>query len=505
MGDILNIYGENFGVERSESYITIAGAPPTSSSYVSWQDDLIRVRVPEFSDAGLVYVHSKGGKSNPAIFANRAAIPEPVRGAESGSGPRISSAEPQAGAVGSLVTISGSGFGSSRENSGVWFSWAAEALPGAPAEARSPEAVEVFEAEFGYELWNEREIRVRVPDGAVSGNMEVRTSRGNSRPVFFEITGKPGTKTFRDKRNYTLSFSVDVQVEEASVPNTLYLWLPRPVSSASQRNIRLLSRNTDPFVENYRGTSLYQFMDMLPGTGRRITLSYVTDVYAVETNLRPQGIKQDSVSPVQNVYTQPSSLIPSGDSTITAQAAAIIARERNPYIKAQRIYQWLLKELEFQAAPMSGGALEALEEKRADSYRSALLFCALARAAGIPAIPAAGVLLNRSMGTIRHYWAEFWIDAFGWIPLDTLLGAGAAPADFNLREDYASYYFGGMDNQRVAFSRGESFLSQMDPRGRIAMRTRDFAFQNLWEEATGGLESYSSLWSDVTITGVYVQ
>jgi transglutaminase-like putative cysteine protease len=505
MGEVLTIYGENFGHEQGESYITIAGAPPTSSSYISWQDSSISVRIPEFSTAGLVYVHRQGRKSNPALFSNKAAIPEPVRGDETGNGPRISSVEPQAGTIGSLVTLYGSGFGTSRENSGLWFSWDAESSPGAPVEARSPEAVEVFDAEFGYELWSEREIRVRVPDGAVSGTIEARTPRGNSRPVFFEITGKPGTKTFRDKRSYALSYSVDIRTEEALTPNSLYLWLPRPVSSASQRNTRLLSRNTDPFVENYRGVSLYQFIDLMPGTGRQITLSYVTDVYAVETVLRPQGLTQDGNSPIQTVYTQSTSLIPSDDSAISAQAAAITGRERNPYLKAERIYEWLIKEVKIRAEPMTGGALEGLEEKQADSYRAVLLFCALARASDIPAIPAAGVLVNRSGGTSRHYWAEFWIDSFGWVPLDPALGAGAAPPDFNLREDHGSYYFGSMDNQRVAFSRGETFLSQMDPRGRTTVRVRDFAFQNLWEEAIGGLESYSSLWSDVTITGVYVQ
>ncbi|MDR2618752.1 MAG: IPT/TIG domain-containing protein [Treponema sp.] len=505
MGEVLTIYGENFGHEQGESYITIAGAPPTSSSYINWQDDSISVRIPEFSNAGLVYVHRQGRKSNPALFSNKAAIPEPVRGDETGSGPRISSVEPQAGTIGSIVTLYGSSFGTSRENSGLWFSWDAESSPGAPVEARPPEAVEVFDVEFGYELWSEREIRVRVPDGAVSGTIEVRTPRGNSRPVFFEITGKPGTKTFRDKRSYALSYSVDIRTEDALTPNSLYLWLPRPVSSASQRNTRLLSRNTDPFVENYRGASLYQFIDLMPGTGRQITLSYVTDVYAVETVLRPQGLRQDSNSPIQTVYTQSTPLIPSGDDAISAQAAAITGRERNPYLKAERIYEWLIKEVQIRVEPMTGGALEGLEEKEADSYRAALLFCALARASGIPAIPVAGVLVNRSRGTSRHYWAEFWIDSFGWVPLDPALGAGAAPPDFNLRGDYSSYYFGNMDNQRIAFSRGETFLSQMDPRGRTTVRVRDFAFQNLWEEAIGGLESYSSLWSDVTITGVYVQ
>jgi transglutaminase-like putative cysteine protease len=117
----------------------------------------------------------------------------------------------------------------------------------------------------------------------------------------------------------------------------------------------------------------------------------------------------------------------------------------------------------------------------------------------------AGVLVNRSRQTIRHYWAEFWIDGFGWVPLDPALGAGAAPALFNLRPDAGAYYFGSLDNQRITFSRGQTILSQMDPRGRAAVHPRNYALQTLWEEAAGGLESYSSLWGDVTITGMYVQ
>jgi transglutaminase-like putative cysteine protease len=323
--------------------------------------------------------------------------------------------------------------------------------------------------------------------------------------VFFEITEKPGTKTLKDKRSYTLSYTVDIKVEEASPPNSLYLWLPLPSRSASQRNLRLLNRSAEPFVENYQGTSLYQFADLVPGTGRSITLSFVTDVYAVETSVKAQGIKDGGDSPAAALYTLPSALVPSDSSRVKARAAAITGREKNPYIKARLIYDWLIAQGGIQAAVLDGGVLEALEEKKADCYRASLLYCALARAAGLPAIPVSGILINRSQETSRHYWAEFWIEGFGWVPLDPALGAGAAPGNFNLRPDHGTYYFGSLDNQRIAFSRGEVRLSRMDPRGRIAVRTRDYSLQNLWEEATGRLESYSSLWSDVAITGVYVQ
>jgi len=503
MGDTLTIIGNGFGDERNESFITIAGTSPTTSSYLSWSDKEISVRVPEFGEAGLVYVHRGQKKSNPALFANLLTLPEPVPGSQIGNGPEINSIEPSSAPIGSLITIRGNNFGASRETSGVFFPW--------NAEPQANDFVEVFQSELGYESWSEREIRVRIPDGAVSGNLEVRTARGNSKPVYFEITGKPGTKLFKDKKTYTLSYSAEIQVERAELPNAFYIWMPRPALSASQRNVSLLSRSSEPFVDNYRGTSLFQYHDIPSGTKLVVTLSYETDVYAVETNIRNTAVvRLNRPSPMGAAVSLPSALIPSEDQAVRTQVRTIIGNERLPFPKAQRIYNWLVSTVKIQSHFMSNNAsgtdvLKTLEDKIADSFSASLLFCALARAAEIPVQPVAGVIVNRMGKAAKHYWAEFWLDGFGWIPVDPALGAGAPPFDFDLREDHESYYFGNMDNQRIAFSRGEHFLPQMTPRGRIAPRNREYSLQNIWEEAAEGLDSYSSLWSDVTITDIQVQ
>jgi transglutaminase-like putative cysteine protease len=504
-GDILSIHGKNFGPRRNESYVILAGAAPTSSSYLNWQDDLITLRVPDFGDSGLVYVHVEGKKSNGALFSSAAAIPRLVQHPETGSGPQIFSVEPKAGAVGSAVRINGSGFGASREQGAVYFAWDAESTSAAPAEAQTPSSVEVSEPDFGYVSWSDREINVRIPDGAISGNLEVRTPAGKTRPFYFEISGKPGTKIFRDKRSYTISYSVDIKTGEAESPNTLYLWVPQPAASASQRNIELLSRNVEPLMENFRGTGVFQFHNLPPGSGKSVSLSYKVEVYGQETSVKLQSVRDGGDDPLKEAQIQATSLIPADNQRIRAQAAALAGGERNPYTRARNIYDWIITGVDIQTGPLNGGALEALDRKRADPCMAALLFCALARAADIPSLPVAGVLVDRNRRTSRHYWAEFWIDGFGWIPLDPALGAGAAPDDFNLRQDAAAWYFGNLDNQRITFSRGQTILSRMDPRGRTAAHPRGYAFQNLWEEAAGGLESYSSLWGDVTITGMYVQ
>jgi transglutaminase-like putative cysteine protease len=505
LGELLTIRGEHFGGERGESYVTIAGIAPTGSSYVRWEDSLIALRVPEFGDSGLVRVYVGAKRSNALLFSNRATIPAPIEGEDFGVGPRIDSIKPASAQVGSLVSIIGSGFGNFREQGGVFFAWDAESAPGTPVENRSPGFIEVFEGDLGYDLWTDREIRVRVPDGAISGNVEIRTLRGASRPVFFEVSGKPGTKTFKNKRSYTFSYSVQVQTREAAAPNTLYLWIPRPALSASQRNPELLSRNTESFVENYRRTNLFRLVDLAANSTVTVDQTWLVEVYAQETNLRYQQIKEDASSPIYAAYTQADSLVPSDDERIRTLGESIRGRERNPYLKARRIYEWLIKEGDISLSdPENTGVLDALEQRRFDSYTASLLFCALARSVGVPAVPISGVLVNRGE-TIKHCWAEFWIDGFGWVPLDPALGAGAGPAGFVLREDAESWYFGNLDNQRIAFSRGQNTLSRMDPRGRTVARDREYALQNLWEEAVGGLKSYSSLWGDVTITGIYAR
>ncbi|MDR3130719.1 MAG: IPT/TIG domain-containing protein [Treponema sp.] len=508
MGEVLTIKGENFGDEQDESYVTIAGIAPTASSYIEWTNDHIAVRVPEFGESGLVYVHRGNKKSNPAIFSNQATIPEPFLEDQVGIGPRIMSVNPASGAIGRLVSITGNNFGTSREGCGVYFIWSAEAPASVPSGTGGPSWVEVSESDFGYDFWSDREIRVRVPDGAISGGLEVRTPRGASRSVFFDVTGRPGTKLYKDKRSYALSYSVDIQVQETSSSNTLYIWVPRPIISASQRNPEIFTRSVEPYIENYRGVSLYRFRDLKAGSGIGVALSCSVEVYAVETNVSPSQMRisrDDSLSPLAAAYTSSSPMIPSDDSEIKRQSQVIAGREPNPYLKARSIYDWLLKNGNIQWDGLNGDAREALVKKQADPYMAALLFCALARAGGIPAQPVAGVLVDKTRSTFRHFWAEFWIDGAGWIPVDPAMGAGAVPPSFNLKQDHKTYYFGSLDSQRIAFSRGETIFSRMDPNGRTAVRERDYALQNLWEEAAGGLESYSSLWSDITINGIYIQ
>jgi hypothetical protein len=267
---------------------------------------------------------------------------------------------------------------------------------------------------------------------------------------------------------------------------------------------------------------LYRLTDMKAGDIRRIAVSYLVDVYAVET--RPDGIRPNDASAVSDRYTKASALVPSGDDRIRAEARRIAGSGDNPYQKAYSIYRGLLTEYRIRAdapATRTTGALatdtlnataqaspalvSAIQTRLATPYTAALLFTAFCRAAGVPAVPVAGVLCGSGGSAANHYWAQFWVDGLGWVPVDPALGAGALDiGSFGINiDDRAGYYFGNLDNRHLAFSVGEATLSPVDALGRTSGRGQTYAFQNIWEEASAGIDAYSSFWSDINIVGVY--
>lgn len=518
-GQTLTILGEFFGDEQGESFVTIGGVSPTLSSYIEWTGNKVVLRIPDFGESGLLYVHRKDKKSNPVLLPALRSIPEFPQSSISYA-PVITQVSPASAAIGDLIVIQGSGFGGARDRGAVVFNWAAESPASVPPSVSAPLLIKA-QGSGAYESWTEHEIRVRVCDGAASGFVQVLTSRGGSNTIPFEVSAKPGSKTIRDKRTYSISYSVDVQIKDAEPPNNMYLWCPVPASTASQLNKETLSGSIQPFIEDYMGVSLYRFTGLRSGDERQVSVSYLVDVYSVETRVQPELVKPYADSPAM-AWTLPSSFVPSNDVVIKETAEIICRGINNPYLKAYAIYTWFVDEFHVDAENTSVSLRQALLEKKANSYEAAMLYSALCRAVGIPAIPAAGVLCPKIGGAIPHYWTEFWIDGLGCIPVDPFLGAGGVPGNsavaaellpdfspytdnsFRLRDDHKTYYFGNMDNQHLVFSYGETALSQIDIRGRTAKREANYALQNIWEEAGSGIEAYSSHWSDINITGIYL-
>ena len=140
-----------------------------------------------------------------------------------------------------------------------------------------------------------------------------------------------------------------------------------------------------------------------------------------------------------------------------------------------------------------------------DAYDFSVVYASVLRALQIPCVPVAGILVNADSSSKNHWWNEFYIEGFGWVPVDIALGKGLEFEPFRecAVDDAESYYFGNIDNQHVAFSRGWNEIRQSLVNGKTVYRPKTFAFQSIWEETSEGSVNYSSLWNNPIVTGIY--
>lgn len=506
-GSTIRVFGRNFGQDRDDGRVEFDGEPLTASSYLSWKDDVIEVRVPLYAQNCTVHVVTEAGRSNPRMFLSRDRLPVSTAGGGASSvGPRVDSLSVERGAIGSVLTIRGLNFGLNRDTSSVQFGWesAASVFSGGPDQDTRGNVTPLDE-DGEYLSWSDKEIRVVVPDGAVSGSLSVRTDRGSSSGRYFEIVDMPGTKTYSDRRTYALRSFVSISRVQATPGNTLHLWLPFPASSAWQKGVKVLSRSHEPLVPEYRGLSVYRLGDLAKDKLLTVSQDFLVQVHAVSTDIKPERVKAppSPAPPVYQLYTSDDGLAPSTDADVKAFAAKAAGRERNPYRVAKLLWDALLGAVEYDPAARSSKPAAALKGGKADAWDLSLLYVAMLRASGIPARPVAGILVDEDVRAWSHAWAEFYLYGFGWVPADPALGTGAAPGGTTPAFEDPKRYFGNLDARHVAYSRGLTRVSPMTPDSRPVGADRRYSMQTIYEEGQGNLTSYTSFWSDVEVTGVY--
>ena len=499
--EVLTITGSGFGPERAGGEVRVAGVSPTSGSYLEWLDHRISVRVPEEVRSGFVYVIIGSGRSNGILFANRDYLPVVVSGPTSPGQPYVAQLDRPRAAVGELVVIAGTNFGLQRADSQVLFTWRTGGS--ADADATGGRFIAASEHDLDYERWSDSEIRVRVPDGAATGNLLVRTDKGSSNEVFFEVAGGVGTKRFHSKRTYSVAVDLSISDISATRPNELYLWVPRVWSAPAQRDVRLVAREPEPLYDDVAGVTVFHLHDLVTGGVYDVTQHFIFERYAVETVISPRRVaayEQDARSYL--AFSAPDPLVPANHEDVTALAARVVRGENNPWSRARLLYDHLRTRVSYRPG-RAGDPVDLLRSGSGDAYDLAILYTALLRAAGVPARPVAGYLVASPRQLHAHFWTEFYLHQFGWVPVDPALGGGAALVPLEAEREAADYYFGNLGNRHLALSKGLTATDQIDPGARTQRRPELGTLQLHHEEAAGGLTAYRARWGGLAILGVY--
>jgi hypothetical protein len=137
-------------------------------------------------------------------------------------------------------------------------------------------------------------------------------------------------------------------------------------------------------------------------------------------------------------YLQPTPFLQSDNPKIRALAGQIVGQEKDARSAALHIKSWVYKNITKKSTVSIPTALEVLQTRRGDCNEHAVLFNALARAAGIPAKTVVGVVYVRG-AFYYHAWSEVWLGE--WVSLDPVFNQ--FPADVT----HVKFLEGDIDRQ----------------------------------------------------------
>lgn len=488
-GDVIVISGRNFGKSQNDGYVEIGGLRLVQSSFLKWDDTEIMAVLPSNVSSGKVYVVTKDRISNPKIWTNRFFLPKEVKIDIQTSVPSLSEVivEDEA-AIGQIITLVGKNFGEERMTSNVVFTKHGELPP-----------VMALEENYDYDLWSDEKIRVRIPNGAESGSVFVETklSRSNALPI--TLAQVPGTKTFSNMRTYVVEIKNEISDPLSSADSSILLRFPIPISAPFQKVTEITTDGITPLYKNLDGTMVIQrtvdFRDEEQPKTQQTSIKYVISNYHTRCTINQDQVEKYS-SKTRSLYEkflQPDDLIPSDSKEIIAEAKKIAGNERNPYAVAKTVYNYFIDSFIIKSQKDSDKMDfdEVLAQKSGDAYEATLLFIAYLRSLGIIALPVSGLIVNNDLTTEPHWWCELYIENYGWLPADLLCSVKSGEK------------FGVLENNHIAFSFGINEFLPLTANSTLVRKSKTFAIQSFWEEASETMLKYTSYWFPPKVEGIY--
>ncbi len=264
-------------------------------------------------------------------------------------------------------------------------------------------------------------------------------------------------------RKYLVEYSINVGENELPDRGHLKLWISLPLQTAFQENIDIIKAEPFGAIVGYPKTTgdiayIHYDFDLEKYSEIDISIMYTFMHYQQEFTVNLDNIGEyDKDGWLYKEYTASSKNIFYNDE-IKSLALSIVDGETNPYLMAEKIYYYVVNNIFYSHIAHSYLEAENIPESLAvfengfgDCGAQSMFFSALCRSVGIPSRAAGGFqIFFNNLGD--HFWAEFYLPNYGWLPVDTSVGQVAKYTywlDEDRRNKFIDFYFGNQDPLRM--------------------------------------------------------
>jgi len=249
---------------------------------------------------------------------------------------------------------------------------------------------------------------------------------------------------------------------------TLRLWIPLPIETESQRDVTIISVEPAQYVKSRTGTGadiglvyLEIPLDSVTGDFLNFSTRFRFTQYERRFVIDPAQVGNYNTSDPEYIqYTAPGKNI-AITPEIQAKAQEIVGNETNPYLKAEKIY-WHIVEQPYSIVPHAridgAGIPESvyfLKTGFGDCGMQSIYFSALCRSLGIPARAIGGYqMISGRAGS--HFWSEYYLPGYGWVPNDVTISESAEwsyNASDDERHQFKAYFASSLDPYRYVIQK----------------------------------------------------
>ena len=259
---------------------------------------------------------------------------------------------------------------------------------------------------------------------------------------------KKSGKRFLSPTRYRVDYSITLDPDVIPPNEIVRAWLPYPREiKDKQENIKILNITPADYIvaDNSKPHRSIYFEEMIEaGKASQFLLSYEYTCYAECNDIDPAKVQPyNKESEEYKKYTTERAPHLLFTDELKAVSAKIVGDEKNPYLIAKRIFEWVDGYSPWASAreysTIRSLPMYCYENGHGDCGIQTMMFMTLARMNGIPTRWQSG-WEPKTM----HDWCYMYIEPYGWVPVDQSAGL-----QNSTDEKVKWFYLGNIHSERL--------------------------------------------------------